>query len=271
VCSSDLSGIGAACNLDTDCNITLTAVDRQAGVKAYCKKNAIDLAAPNATGVAFPGGFCTKRCGFEANSCGTGSQCLFQLGFIGHYENMCHKTCAAPSDCREGYGCVGLSSTIRLCLPLLADGGTPEVQDAGPGFAGAAGAACGDDMACQPPSTGTCLKATLSDGGMSGYTDGQCSAECGAVAALTIGDTWCGTNGSCNPYAYNIGDGLGPLVLWQCDQTCAFPDGGMASACRNGYVCDTSANGYDNCVPNCNNVPGFCGTGTCNATSGLCQ
>lgn len=266
------AGLGAACTADSDCSITLTATDTQYGIRAYCQKNALDLSKPTGQGIAFPQGFCTKRCGFESTSCGTTGQCLIALGFLGHYENMCFKKCVGQSDCRSGYACTQLSSTVNVCLPTQDDGGLPDLVDAGPGFAGASGAACADDTACQPPSTGSCITEVQTDGGMSGFTGGQCTAECGAVAAFSSGDAWCGTGGVCNPYAYNVGDNKGPLVLWQCDQGCLDVDGGAnPTACRTGYVCDTGAQSYDNCVPNCNNVAGFCGTKTCNPTTGFCQ
>jgi hypothetical protein len=50
----------------------------------------------------FPGGLCTLSCATKCTPCPQGSSCL-SSGKTG--ELLCFKQCAAPSDCRGGFGC----------------------------------------------------------------------------------------------------------------------------------------------------------------------
>lgn len=269
VCETPMAAasVGSPCSIDLDCaDIEVSPDEQTLGVTPFCKTHMLNLDVVGGQGFEYPGGYCSKRCGFINNSCGTGAQCLIALGFFGEYENVCRKTCTQHSDCRTGYICAGLSSTLAVCLPATSSDGGLATIDGGPPHTGAAGGPCTADSQCKPPDNGICLEATEVDGGVSGFTDGMCTAQCGAVAGLTLGDAWCGTNGACNAYGVAVNDGKGPLVIWQCEQGCN-PDGGGV-ACRTGYVCN--ANGA--CVANCT-VPGAgCNAPrTCNATTGLCQ
>lgn len=261
------ASVGAGCTSDTDCGLAQTALDRQYQIRGFCKKESLDLLGQG--GFAYPAGYCTKRCAFEDNSCGAGNVCVYLLGFIGEYENQCMKLCTDTPDCRGGYGCVSLDSSTKVCLPFRADGGLPLVVDAGPGFPAAAGPACATAAQCRPPSSGFCFLESLSDGGPSGFAGGACSADCGAVAYLASANEWCGTGGVCNPYGFSTNEGLGPIVLWQCDRGCG---AGWDAGCRSGYVCDPATVGPGACVPDCHNPGVRCSTGTnCSDTSGLCE
>lgn len=270
------ASIGSACASDSDCAaIPMTSTDQQVGFVPFCKKTALDLTSANGQGYAYTNGYCSKRCGFEQTSCGTGNRCFISLGQLGEFENVCFDGCTADTECRTGYFCLPYSNTAGVCMPetmlvTLPDGGVDlELKDAGAGFGGESGAACADDTACQPPANGSCITEQF-DGGPTGYTGGACSAECG----IAIDDAWCGNSGSCNPYAYNVGDNKGPVVFWQCDRACGaggLADGGTAGNCRTGYVCDTSGNGYQVCNPDCRNAGFDCGGATCNQTTGICE
>lgn len=259
--------VGAACANDSQCDLSLTATDQKYSIRGFCKKASITDPTLSA-GFSYPGGYCTKRCGFENASCGAGNTCLISLGFIGEFENQCMTSCTSSSQCRAGYGCFSMGSNLSVCLPLTEDGGLLPVVDAGPGVPSEAGSACTDDAQCIPPSTGFCFRETRSDGGPSGFTGGACSADCTALAATRAADAWCGNAGVCNSYGFATGDGLGPVVVWLCDHGCGV---GWDAGCRSGYVCDQTSVESPACVPNCHNAGVQCPTGTSCRESGICQ
>ncbi len=273
---SGVASVGSACNTNADCStIVLTARDSQLGVKAFCKKAATDVTAANGQGVAYTGGYCTKRCAFEETpapgSCGTGNTCSFLLGDIGEADNVCFHNCQTDAECRPEYFCLGYSQTTGICLPRtllkdLPDGGQSISQlDAGPGRPGEAGAPCAMDTACQPPNNGVCIEESLD----AGFFGGACTSEC---TATWSDDTWCGTGGVCSP-AFAGRDSLNaPVVRWFCERGCGpLSDGGIVGMCRDGYACE-GTNQFATCVPKCTSVGVTCGTGqTCNMTTGLCQ
>ncbi len=261
------SSVGAACTDDSQCGLALTATDQSYSIRGFCKK--ASLTDPSLSpGFTYPGGSCTKRCGFENASCGPGSACIFNLGFIGDFENQCVKSCTSASECRAGYGCVNLGTNLSVCLPLTEDGGALPLADAGPGVAAEAGAACTTNAQCIPPSTGFCFRESLSDGGPSGFTGGECSADCSALAAFTRADEWCGHGGVCNAYGFSSNDDLGPVVVWQCDRGCG---PGWDAGCRSGYVCDETSTATPACVPDCHHAGVQCPTGTTCQGAGICQ
>lgn len=260
------TGVGAACVNDSDCSVPLTTDDTTYEIRGFCKKNA--LTTQGYDGFAYPHGYCTKRCGFEEDSCGSGGACVIALGLFGEYDNQCLATCTASTNCRDGYGCLRLTSTLSVCLPLGPDGGTPSIVDAGVGVRGVAAAACSADTQCRPPSDGYCVPETKSDGGASGYPQGICAASCGAVVALPNSDEWCGNAGQCNAYAYALGDGKGPIVSWECDQGCG---DGWDAGCRSGFVCGAQAGEVGHCVPDCHTKGAECYPGSTCDSSGLCQ
>jgi hypothetical protein len=275
------AGIGDPCTADTDCaGISLTAGDNNNGNVAFCKKNALDVTAAQGLGVAYTGGYCTKRCGTTgeetntASSCGLPkADCSFFLGDLGEADNACFKTCTASSQCRADYFCLtgaGAHNT-GLCMPrtlltALPDAGLALLGvDAGPGFPGEAGAACAGDTACQPPTDGLCI----TEASDAGYVGGACTAQC--TASLND-DTWCGTGGVCTP-AIAGNTNTGPLILWFCDRGCGpLGDGGVVGTCRSGYACQGTTR-FATCQPNCKNSGVTCpgSRPTCNATTGLCQ
>lgn len=272
--------VGSACSTGNDCaGITVDATAAQYGVVAQCKTSALDFAASDGTGIAYPDGYCTMRCWSNAQ-CGSGNTCAFYLGALGEYENTCFKTCGTDSDCRTGYFCLNqvdglpLFTSGGICFPGTA--ATTHIRDAGMGFAGEAGAACTSDTQCQPPETGGCITETLADGGMTGYVGGACTAECGGALLSDADGTWCGTKGACTPQLQRTQSG-GPVVVWLCERACGVytdTQSGQTTdygACRTGYTCDNSTN---QCRPTCSNAGVTCGTGyACQTTgtyAGLC-
>jgi len=251
-------------------------MDSQVGVTRYCKQFATDVTAAGGQGVAYTGGYCTKRCGFEetqtSSSCGVGNTCSYLLGDIGEADNVCFKNCVTDPDCRTDYFCLGYTQTSGICLPRtllrsLPDGGATIVAlDAGPGFPGAAGGACTLDTQCQPPVNGACIEESLD----AGYVGGACTAECTATWAE---DSWCGTGGLCSP-AFAGRDSLSaPVIRWFCERGCGpLPDGGgVVGTCRPEYVCD-GVTRFSTCTPKCTNSGVTCASGkTCNTSTGLCQ
>jgi hypothetical protein len=257
--------MGSACTLDSDCSrLEVNAAEKALGITAFCKQASVDLT--HTAGFSYPGGYCTKRCGFAGGACGTDAKCVYALGIIGEYDNICMTKCTGDGQCRTGYGCINDGTGDGVCAPTP-DGGLPARVDPGPGRSGPAGGPCVVDTDCKPPSTGFCLSEVLPDGGLRGYPGGQCSAECGARVA---DPGWCGTSGVCNPVGFQTTDGLGPAVFWECGVGCG---GTLDAGCRPSYVCTTTAIGSSSqgqCVPDCRTSGVGCATGsTCNS-SGLC-
>lgn len=252
--------IGAPCTSDTEC----TAISLQPGYQAFCKKETF----PGM--VTYRDGYCTRRCLDAAQCVSTGTSgniCPIYLGFAGELENVCLRGCNDDTGCRDGYACVnfgGSSGSIKGCWALQADGGLPDIYDAGPPFTGAAGGACTQNAQCGPDPFFYCIPELMSDGGATGFPGGQCSGEC----SLSPHDLFCGDGAVCLPYLGGR-DGRGPYVVWECGQRC----NPMAPNCRSGYVCDQFNNEiYGTCTPDCrSNRADWCGPGTCNATTGLCN
>ena len=97
-------------------------------------------------------------------------------------------------------------------------------------------------------------------------TDRELNGEC----TLNTNDAFCGDAGICLPYLGGQ-DQRGPYITWQCGQRCT--PGAPNPGCRTGYVCDQfNTQAFGTCVPDCRgNTVNVCGSGTCNATTGICQ
>ena len=252
--------LGDACTSDSDCS----GVAAQAGASAWCKR------AMDPSGLAYPGGYCTRRC-TDSTECGAGNTCIYWMGLVGEVDNLCVKGCPDAGGCRAGYSCRDLSLNPgdypRACFPVRADGGLPLAWDAGPGAASAAGTACtlaNQATTCGVPASFSCQPAVSPDGGRTEFTNGMCTGDC----STTLDDAWCGTSrGSCNPYIVDVDD-YGDVLRWQCDRLCT---GANPSCGRTGYVCE-GYNGVDVCRPDCRVDAGMgCPAGTmCSATTGVC-
>jgi hypothetical protein len=257
--------IGAPCATDADCTrLEVSASEKALGVTPFCKHQSVDLT--HTAGFTYPGGYCTKRCGLPGLGCGADALCELQAGLLGEYDNICVASCFNDGECRDGYACLGLFSSVGACLPLLGDGGIPALVDAGPGMSGPAGAACTSDDACRPPGAGYCRPELLPDGGPSGHVGGECSAECGAKSAAGSQGSWCGEGGACTGIPVASTDGLGPTVRWECFLGCG---AGRDAGCREGYVCTTDLQ-TGVCVPSCHNAGAGCPAGSVCDPSGRC-
>jgi hypothetical protein len=257
-------GVGSACNADADCaQLPVSDAEKTVGIVPFCKRTSLDLT--HTAGFTYPGGYCTKRCMLLAGACGESATCELGAGLLGEYDNLCLAACTSDTqgECRSGYTCVFLGSAVGACLPQLADGGIPELVDAGPGRVGAAGEACTADDACRPPSGGFCRQPVTADGGPSGYVGGECSAECGAQASRFSDGSWCGDAGACGGFFRASTDGRGPTIRWECARGCTV---GSDAGCRDGYVCDVPGV----CVPHCGNAGVACPTGSTCDVSGRC-
>jgi hypothetical protein len=167
----------------------------------------------------------------------------------------------SQSNCRAGYQCEFADpGTAGLCwlnpIPPFSAGGQ----------ATNSGQPCTTDS-CQPSNVNSlltfCFKATLADGGFSGWTGGNCSADC----SYDNTGTFCGSNATC------VTLGTPPNDYMACLGTCA--TAGQRSTCRAGYSCfglrgaDGGASGTNICYPDCT-ITG-CSAGTCNTTTGQCM
>jgi hypothetical protein len=210
----------------------------------------------------YTGGFCTKTCTAPAD-CGANAACLGGMGssltYYGEANSLCVPTCAAPgtqSTCRTGYTCYGTAPNGFCWIDPI-----PPFN--GGGAATKTGTTCTMDTACQnPPSAdfGFCFPPTQSDGGVSIWTQGYCSAEC----SLDNTGMFCGTNAQC----VEVGTTANPFQV--CLSNCPAPGG--RSNCRTGYTCfDLSGTNTPPgvCFPDCGKTG--CTTGTCNTTTGQCQ
>lgn len=259
-----VGGIGAACGQASDCSNVPTGNITYGGQtftsNVYCKT------VQDVGGAPYPGGFCTKKCLVSSN-CGTNGVCLLGLGFTGEADNFCSPKCGANAPCRTGYNCVQVGTGITACLLASKDGGIFDEYDAGPnGAPGITGAACSDDMNCRPPDTGACIKATLPDGGPTGYPGGSCISEC----TMSGSDSYCGVGGSCGLYLDEdlTIDPRGVFIYGLCTQDCDAGVGVVGQGnCRTGYTCSGGS-----CRPRCDNAGAACPQGaTCNTTTGACQ
>ncbi|MBX7099206.1 MAG: hypothetical protein K1X89_15955, partial [Myxococcaceae bacterium] len=259
-CTAPAGSIGGTCSTSASCtnvpggNITVGATTYPSTV--YCKTS------QDIGGAPYPGGFCSRKC-LSSTDCGANAVCILGFGFTGEADNFCSPRCGAGQPpCRTGYNCV-ISGTTSFCLLAGKDGGLFDEYDAGPKGIAAAGGPCTLDGTCRPPDTGACIKATLSDGGPSGYTGGSCTADC----TMAVDDAFCGPNGRCDLYldVDSTIDPHGVFVFGLCSAACN-ADGG-SPGCRTGYTCDTGQ-----CVPKCTNAGAACGAGrTCNTSTGRCQ
>jgi hypothetical protein len=215
----------------------------------------------------YPGGYCSKACTTQAD-CGGTNDCLggsmSTLQFYGETTGFCAAGCASAgsqSSCRTGYTCEwAANGTPGWCwmstIPPFSGGGQ----------ATNTGLPCTTD-ACQPANVNSllsfCFNATLPDGGASGWTGGNCSADC----SYDNTGTFCGATATC------VTLGMPPNDSQVCLSTCSGP--GTRSTCRNpGYTCralrapDGGVSTTNICYPDCT-ITG-CTTGTCNATTGQC-
>jgi hypothetical protein len=243
--------VGSPCATDEDC--------APLGNFAICKR------ATNPYGDPYPGGYCTKLCGFSCPTdrapaecrCPPSSRCTSGPRMRGENDSFCWKTCGNSGDCRDGYDCYLVATTsqgdINACW--LSPLPTP---DAGPPAPpGRMGGPCRADDECRnPPADGFCKSE------LDGFIGGSCSAPCDVS-----GDEHCGDGGRCVYYGLPIGA--------QCGSQCAAPNQGQSN-CRAGYVCialfgsDGGTLSTGLCNPNCNN-PGYrCGARVCQA-DGYCR
>ena len=114
---------GKACEGDSDCG----------GVAMGCMKQTPGIAGMGQT--PLPGGYCTQRCG-DNSDCGAGAICSLNAG--GAFAvGLCYKTCAAVSECRDGYACrslfgmLGGQSVQNVCAPPTPTNNRDAGADAG--------------------------------------------------------------------------------------------------------------------------------------------
>lgn len=260
--------IGNACTADMQC---ANPPDR--GGSCYGVADSTnDFDNRSALGFIWPGGYCSKDFCDSDSECSTdgGAKCI-TFNINGNSESRCMRHCsqggsaldAGQSDCRTDYRCFALGlpdagrTTDGICLGPVA----PEPARTGQ--------SCNTSADCQVPAgaVADCLPSTQQDGGPSPFTGGYCTRfEC-------ADETECGRNAA---DAGNMCLVISAQGNTSCFESC--PAGGAGQGtCRTGYVCQSytqgdggaSPDGY--CNPNCNNVPGSCGTRTCNATTGYCQ
>ena len=248
--ATGLQPIGGACATAGNCQTGLT-----------CKQT---TTRGDAT---YPGGYCTKACAMQTD-CGTGNDCIggaqSALQFYGESTGFCVSECLSAgtqSNCRSGYLCeFNAAGQPGLCWL------NPIPPFSGGGQATNSGNPCTADT-CQPsnvnPLLSFCFDATMPDGGFSGWTGGNCSADC---SYDNVG-TFCGPTATC------ITLGQAPNTSEVCLGTCSGP--GTRSTCRAGYSCfglrapDGGVSATSICYPDCT-ITG-CQAGTCNTTSGQCQ
>ncbi len=67
--------------------------------------------------LAWPEGYCTEiDC--SLGSCPSGSRCVTRVSFPNvPFDAFCLKSCENLDDCRDGYRCVDISSTEKICAP----------------------------------------------------------------------------------------------------------------------------------------------------------
>ena len=112
-----ITNLGAACTADTDCK----------GTGTRC------ITTSQASGLTYPGGYCTASCANDAE-CGDKGWCplattdagVFPSPEIQKAVTVCVVKCEVASDCREGYVCSSEStlsflppsgSTQKFCRP----------------------------------------------------------------------------------------------------------------------------------------------------------
>lgn len=186
-------------------------------------------------------GYCTVPCASAGQACANGAgTCIggptSSLPFYGESDRVCAVGCAnsgTQSTCRAGYACYRSSSaqpgSPGYCfidpLPPFDGGGSPDKL----------GEACAGPTDCQNPPDpmwGTCLSATLVDGGATGFTNGYCSADC----TYDNTDEFCGKVGVCANFT---SDPARPLFA--CLRTCPTPGEGRSDLrTDSSYVCRTT-------------------------------
>lgn len=240
--STTSTGVGTACSTNANCSAL--------GTGAVCKQS---TSSGNAT---YTSGYCTKPC-TQQGECGTGAECYY-LAELGEGGTFCYDLCSMTDLCRgTGYECLADNSGNGFCWisPIPMPPTAP---------ANLIGSSCTSEIACQAGGAypaGGCIPATDSNG-PTGFTGGYCVSTCNIGGSAS-----CGSTATCLQFPANSG------TLNLCVDLCAAPGQGQ-SDCRAGYVCEPgqdqkgAAIGF--CWPNCNNVAGSCGNGTCLAT-GYCQ
>lgn len=264
------AGVGTPCGADTDCGApyfckTVTNIRSDGGTFAAKADGG------TVTGIPYTGGYCTRRCN-NNTVCGQGNTCLdfaaFPGGVNGETEKICVAGCqtdSKPTTCRDGYACLGLSSSTKAGMCFV-----------DPDFApGVIGSACTTRENCGDNFTAGCIPAT-GQGGATGFPNGYCTADCDQnLKSAQSSAAYCGgPKGLCVTFA----DGSG-----QCFERCASLDGGtvgetsgQGTCVRSDHVC---WGGFNNpalgmCVGNCTFAPTACATGkTCQTTgenTGFC-
>jgi hypothetical protein len=94
--------LGAPCTNDSGCAF------------GFCKLT-------TSSGVAYPEGYCTQRCGANQPACPEGSVCLGSLAAHGETDTFCSRKCTGtdrgPSQwsCRSGYQCYPAGPKVNAC------------------------------------------------------------------------------------------------------------------------------------------------------------
>jgi hypothetical protein len=242
-CTGDGPGVGAGCTSRFDCTgidqLLIDSAGRPGG-PPICRTS------ESPSGTLYPGGFCTRQCDDDAQ-CGAGNVCGTYGGRWGETTSLCYPGCDVDADCHRssGYRCFVVDPTRSpggVCVPAAAS-----PLDAGPSPGpGVPGSSCQADFDCRTSggALGHCIRATLSDGGSSGFTRGYCVFDCTAAAS----DAWCSGDGGasrCLPIV-TVDSHHAPSVSWQCVAACG-------SSCRAGYVCADAGV----CQPDCS-LPNDC-------------
>ena len=197
-------------------------------------------------------GYCTKVCA-QNTDCPSSALCLGAQDY-GEGDSICWARCTASDECRTGYFCYPVGEGDSACwidpLPTF-DAGRP---------ADKVGQPCASLAAClNPPDDGACLFDTFSDGGLSPFVGGYCSAPC-------EDSSHCGVDAGAKCVA------LGGIAI--CVAGCSAPLLGQGE-CRAGYVCRSVGtidggvlpDGF--CWPRCDNPGASCGPEACLPT-GYC-
>ncbi len=246
--------MGDPCGQDSECS--------GLGAGAVCRKTT------SPGGVSYPLGYCTLGCtSVNDPVCGTGGFCV-DLTPYGEDQAYCVARCSPSNQCRPNYACYGIGTSNGCWLtPLPATSVGPPADKIG--------APCAADTACRnPPTDGFCFKASLPDGGTSGFPGGYCSAQC-------TEDSHCGPGAICTSFLAADGS-----TVSFCQKECPSPGSGQGN-CRTGYACAgfefrnpdggspvPSPSGI--CQPHCSNPGTVCAprangaAGACNATTGEC-
>jgi hypothetical protein len=194
---------GMGCKRDDDCP------------KGRCA-GALHISSADTTMDA-PGGYCTMDCDTDS-LCGATGECAVPSG---ESAGECLARCSAASDCRDGYLCIGGSTSVGFdvsgtCQPRPATGHVPD---------GVVGRACGTAVDCQGAE---CARTSPLGTDFSGN---YCTARC-------LDDTACGAGGAC---LVNSGSSEAGYCYAHCssDDDCT----------RDGYRCRHIGADFDACYP----------------------